>query len=256
MLESAKNFARQLVYKTKYTVRCPGLSIRLSSQLGSNLCIGNNVSIGKNTSVSDSTLGNNVKIHDNCHIGSNTKLDSFTNVYSHCHLSNVSLGKFSYVASKSQLDCAQVGKFCSLGPQILCGSGDHPTSFTSTSPVFFSILKQCGTTFTEKNHFTEKKDIIVGHDVWIGARVFIRDGVKIGDGAIIAAGAVVVKDVPDYAIVGGVPATIIRFRFSHEVIQQLLDIQWWNWPVEKLHLAQSLFVKEDIHSFIEWAGKY
>jgi len=274
MLALIKEIARPFYHGSKYAIfklKHPSLSLHFSARLGNDICIGNNVSVGEATFVDESTLGNNVEIRDNCFIHksslidsivqgfctlSNTNLDSFTNVYSRCYLSNVSLGKFSYVASDSQLSCTQIGNFCSLGPQILCGYGEHPTNFTSTHPAFFSVLKQCGTTFAEKNHFVERRNIIVGHDVWIGARAFIRDGVKIGHGAIIAAGAVVVKDVPDYAIVGDVPAELIRFRFSQEVIQQLLTIQWWNWSVERLRLAQPFFVKEDIHPFIEFANKY
>ncbi|MBA3921161.1 MAG: CatB-related O-acetyltransferase [Nostocaceae cyanobacterium] len=162
------------------------------------------------------------------------------------------MGRFNYVSSSSKLDLAEIGSFCSFGPELICGYGEHPTDFVSTNPVFFSTFKQCGTSFADKNYFEERKKIFIGHDVWIGARVFIRDGVKIGNGAIIGAGAVVVKDIPDYAIVGGVPAKIIRFRFSDEIIRELLNINWWNWSEDKLRKAQIYFVKKDIYSFIEW----
>lgn len=72
------------------------------------------------------------------------------------------------------------------------------------------------------------KPTIIGNDVWLGANVFIKRGVEVGDGAIVAAGAVVVKDVPPYAIVGGNPATIIRYRFENEIILLLLDLKWWS----------------------------
>ena len=99
----------------------------------------------------------------------------------------------------------------------------------------------------------ERKQILVGHDVWIGAKVFIRDGVSVGSGAVVGAGAVVVKDIPDYAIVAGVPAKVIRYRFSDEIISKLLSLQWWNWPEEKLRNAQPHFAQKDISAFIEWA---
>jgi len=98
--------------------------------------------------------------------------------------------------------------------------------------------------------YEEKRRIIIGNDVWIGCRVFIRDGVKIGHGAIIGAGAVVVSDVPAYAVVGGVPAKIIRYRFSPDIIRSLIDIEWWNWSDERLRDAQESFCKRDAGALI------
>ncbi|MCA9235124.1 MAG: CatB-related O-acetyltransferase [Planctomycetales bacterium] len=99
----------------------------------------------------------------------------------------------------------------------------------------------------------EFSQIYIGHDVWIGSRVFIRDGVAVGDGAIVGAGAVVVKDVPSYSIVGGVPAKVIRMRFDAETVARLDKIAWWNWPAERLRQAQPLIASSDTQSFLEWA---
>lgn len=240
MLELAKEFLSPIFYKSRYfyyRAKNPTLSLSISSKLRKNLVFGKNVSIGKSTLASDTTIGNNVTIKHNC-----------------C-LINVLIGDFSYVSSGTQLDLTQIGRFCSLGPQILGGCGGHPIDLVSTNPVFFSTFAQSGITFAEKDCFKDREEIIIGHDVWIGARVFIKDGIKIGNGAVVAAGAVVVKDVPDYAIVGGTPAKVIRYRFPPEIIQELLIIQWWNWPLEKLRDASSYFRSNDIHSFIEWAKK-
>jgi carbonic anhydrase/acetyltransferase-like protein (isoleucine patch superfamily) len=79
--------------------------------------------------------------------------------------------------------------------------------------------------------------------------------VRIGNGAIIAAGAVVVADVPDYAMMGGVPAKLIRYRFPEEAIRELLEIEWWNWPEEKLRAAQPLLSQPDVNSFLAWARR-
>ncbi|MCX5642480.1 MAG: CatB-related O-acetyltransferase [Candidatus Omnitrophica bacterium] len=96
--------------------------------------------------------------------------------------------------------------------------------------MFYSRIKQQGITFADKNYFADGSLplTVIGNDVWIGFRVTIRSGVTIGDGAIIGAGAVVVKDVPPYAIVGGIPAEIIRYRFTPEEIQFLLELKWWD----------------------------
>lgn len=91
---------------------------------------------------------------------------------------------------------------------------------------------------------------IIGNDVWIGANAIILQGVTIGDGAIIAAGAVVTKDVPPYAIVGGVPAKVIKYRFSDEVILKLLQIKWWDKPEE--WIIQKLEKFTDVSGFVKF----
>ena len=100
----------------------------------------------------------------------------------------------------------------------------------STHPVFFSTRMQSGYTFADESYFEEYRGTTIGNDVWIGANAIVIDGVRIGDGAVVAAGAVVTKDVPAYAIVGGVPARIIRYRFLQTDIDVLLKINWWLLP--------------------------
>jgi hypothetical protein len=126
----------------------------------------------------------------------------------------------------------------------------------STSPLFFSTAKQCGTTFADSNCFKEFGNVAIGNDVWIGARVTIKDNIRVGNGAVVAAGAVVVKDVPPYAIVGGVPARIIRFRFEDNIIQQLQKLQWWDWSESRLRAAQRWFVVGDASQLLSWAKKH
>lgn len=96
----------------------------------------------------------------------------------------------------------------------------------------------------EKYKSFEKEQICIGNDVWIASGVTINRGVKVGDGAIIGAGAVVTKDVPPYAVVVGVPAKILKFRFEQRIINELLEMKWWDWPQEKLNKARSLFEEE------------
>ena len=247
-INSVKNWTKILINKIRY----PTCQIEFGSQIKNGTTLGDNAIIKRKAFIVNSKLGNGVKVHENCTI-SNSCLENNITIYNYCSLSNVFLGKFSYIAQNSQLNLTKLGKFCSIGPYLICGYGEHPTNFISTNPIFFSTYKQCGVTFASKSFFQELKEITIGHDVWIGARVFIKDGIKIGNGAVIAAGAVVVKDVPDYAIVGGIPAKIIRFRFSEEIIQELLNIQWWNWSEEKLQAAQKFFIQKDMTHFIEWA---
>ena len=129
-----------------------------------------------------------------------------------------------------------IGKFCSIacGAKFLFNSANHTLSSLSTYP--FPLFFEEWDLDNKKvdRSWDNKGDIIIGNDVWIGYEAVILAGVHIGDGAIIGARAVVTKDVPPYTIVGGVPAKPIKKRFCDEVISSLLDIQWWNWPKEKI----------------------
>jgi acetyltransferase-like isoleucine patch superfamily enzyme len=152
------------------------------------------------------------------------------------------IGGYTYIGADTQIARTDIGRFCSIGPACRIGLGNHPTrDFVSTSPVFFSMGRQCGTTFVRENAFRESEPIAIGNDVWIGANVFIADGVTIGNGAIIGAGAVVVRDVPDYAVYGGVPARLLRYRFERSQIEWLQEFKWWNRDPEWLRANHSAF---------------
>ena len=197
----------------------------------------------------DTKIGEGSRIGDGAVISA-SRLEDRVSVYSGCRITGTSIGRCSYVVAGGLIHLSRIGRFCSIGPSILCGYGEHPTDFVSTSPVFFSTQRQCGTTFADRDYFEEVRPIEIGNDVWIGARVFVRDGIRIGDGAIVGAGAVVVKNVPDYAIVGGVPARLIRMRYENDIIDWLLKTQWWNWSDSELRQAQPLFAQNDIRRFM------
>ena len=133
-------------------------------------------------------------------------------------------------------DKLKVGKFCSIacGAKFLFTSANHTMHSISTYPfpIFFEEWGLDVTNITSA--WDNKGDIVVGNDVWIGYEAVVLSGVTIGDGAIIGTRAVVTKDVPPYTIVGGIPAKPIRKRFSDEVISKLLELQWWNWPENRI----------------------
>jgi len=151
------------------------------------------------------------------------------------------LGYASYIGDKSRFSRTQIGRFCSIGPNVECIFGRHTThTFVSTHPAFFSTNHSIGLSYVHKQQFQEhpkpldqkgKFTIVIGNDVWIGANVAILDGITIGDGSIIAANALITKDVPPYTLVGGVPAKELKKRFSEDQIAFLMKLKWWEKPL-------------------------
>lgn len=156
----------------------------------------------------------------------NSSVDKTAKIYSGCQFYNSSLGKYSYCGYDCEVINCDIGAFCSIAGGVIIGGAQHPLNWVSTSPVFYNISGGTG------RHLgcldaPQTKRTIVGNDVWIGQRAIVMQGITIGNGAVIGAGAVVTKDIPPYAIVAGVPAKIIRYRFDDKVIKGLQDSLWW-----------------------------
>lgn len=166
------------------------------------------------------------------------------------HIVKSHIDDYSYVANNSHIFFTNIGKYCSIGPNFYCGRGIHPTNGVSTSPMFYSTKKQNGFSLTLESKIDEIKKISIGNDVFIGANVTVLDGVWIGDGAIIGAGAVVSKNIPPYAIAVGVPIKIIKYRFSDNIIKELLQLRWWDYSSLGVHTeVENNFFK--IEEFID-----
>lgn len=183
--------------------------------------------------------------YHNSTTGKNTKL------YPPYRLSSSKVGDYTYIAENSILNNTTIGKFCSIGPNLISGWGLHPLNGISTHPMFYSTLKQNGMTLSTEDKFEELKPIEIGNDVFIGMNVSIIDGVKIGNGAVIGAGAVVSKDIPPYAIAVGCPIKIIGYRFKEEQIEKLQKINWWDLDEEALKT-----VEKNFYNIEEWLSKF
>ena len=180
---------------------------------------------------------------------SNSRIDPQCVILKNHSLSCVSVGKGTYIADNSLISNTTIGKFTSIGPNLLCGWGIHPIDGISTSPAFYSTKKQAGFTFSKTDKCIEQKHITIGNDVFIGANVTILDGITIGDGAVIGAGVIVSKDIPPYAIAVGSPVQIVKYRFSAEIIEQLLASKWWNKNDEVLIEVERNFF--DVEKFLQ-----
>lgn len=180
----------------------------------------------------------------------NCKFGNYNKIYKYSRLRNSQLGDFSYVARDGQVYNTKVGKFSCIGPNVSLGNGIHPSAkFVSSHPLFYSTLGQSsGLVIVENNLFDEFPFTEIGNDVWIGNNVTIQPGIKIMDGAIVGSGAVVTKDVAPYSIVGGVPAKLIKYRFTENQIEYLLKLKWWDKELEWIKKNKDKF--QNIEKFI------
>lgn len=164
----------------------------------------------------------------------NSKIHKTAKVNSGATIIASTIGRYSYTCYDDEIVNCEIGQFCSISDEVVIGGAEHPTDWVSTSPVFQKV-KHSGPKrkFSEFDYNGIKKTV-VGNDVWIGRRAIIKAGVNLGDGSVVGSGAVVTKDVPPYAVVAGVPAKVLRYRFDEETIKCLLQSEWWNLPDEEI----------------------
>ena len=197
----------------------------------------------RNAVVVDSELGIGVTVGDDttvvrCTVGNNVAFNRRS------YFNDSKIGSFSYAGSNTTMNYSSIGKFCSLARNVDIGGFDHDYHKVTTMPMFrFKQLSGGG-----NPEVGEKELCEVGNDVWIAAGTQILHKVKVGDGAVIGGGAVVTKNVPPYAIVAGVPAKIIKFRFDERTINDLMDVKWWEWPEDVVLQNIEWMIQSDVNS--------
>lgn len=151
--------------------------------------------------------------------------------YYYHRYTGVSVGKYTYgYQFLNSENIGSIGAFCSIAPGQTIVPNNHRLDYITTSPI--SQLKEFGFLHDDIRN-NKQGNMKIGNDVWIGSNCIIFEGVNIGDGAVIAAGSIIRKDVPPYAVVGGVDR-ILKYRFLQEIIEKMLKIKWWEWSDEKI----------------------
>jgi len=170
--------------------------------------------------------GENVFADERC------KFEKTVSARSNVNFSNCQIGRFSYFNGVNTIENCKMGRYCSISYGVHIGLAPHPLKkLVSTHPFFFTpnekddeFSRYC---YADKKYFNYEVATEVGNDVWIGANALIKAGIKIGDGAVIGAGSVVTKDIEPYAVVAGVPAKLLYYRFSEPEVKFLLNFKWW-----------------------------
>ncbi len=180
-------------------------------------------------------------------------LGLYTEIGARTLMAESTLGDYSYVVNDSDMIYTTVGKFCSIASHVRINPGDHPMHRASQSHFTYRASAYFEGEEDEPEFFNWRRSrpVSIGHDVWIGHGAVVLAGRSIGDGAVIAAGAVVTKDVPAYAVVAGIPARIVKFRFDHEVIQRLQELCWWDWSHAQLRAALPDFRNLSVPDFLD-----
>jgi acetyltransferase-like isoleucine patch superfamily enzyme len=180
----------------------------------------------------------------------NSVFEGYNVLFKNVMVSFCSLGAHTYIQKNSTIFNAEIGRYCSIASNVSIAPGIHKSNGVSTHPSFYLNDTPLIKVFSAKNLFVTSTRVTIGHDVWIGEKAIIIDGVTIGTGAIIAAGAVVTKDVEPYAVVGGVPAKLIKYRFSTEIIYELLKSEWWNFSLS--WFEKNFSKMQDINVFLNY----
>jgi len=185
----------------------------------------------------------------------NSILGRYTEVSERCRISETLLGDYSYIMQDGATWCCEIGKFVNIAAAVRINATNHPMWRATLHHFTYRAADYWEDAENETAFFTWRREnrVSIGNDVWIGHGATILPGVTVGDGAVIGSGAVVSKDVPDYAIVGGVAAKLIRMRFDPDTAKRLKALAWWDWDHRALREAlddfRNLPVEEFLHRY-------
>lgn len=186
-----------------------------------------NTFIGFGARVIDSRIGRNVRIGKFSYV-KNSTLQDYVRIGMFSSINKSKFGRYTYVGRNSVVVRANIGAFTSISWNVTIGAAEHKFDIVTTHNMMYDKFQ--GFIGNRGFYDPHKGDVLIGNDVWIGANVVIKRRINIGDGAVIGAGAVVTKDIPNYAIAVGVPARVVRYRFSKETIKELKKLKWWELP--------------------------
>lgn len=211
------------------------------------------VRVGQKNSIKNSEIHGDVRIGNNClvefsRIKGDILIGNDCKLY-HCRLNGkVVVGRFTSLwgpnldVHSSKEFPVKIGNFCSIAKNLTIQTYNHNLRKPTTYFIGKNFFKE-----NWSNEIVSKGGVEIMNDVWIGAHCVILGGVKVGNGAVIAANSLVNKDVPDYAIVGGTPAVVLGYRFDKDLIQRLLELEWWYWDDSKLNENKGFFKSNEIN---------
>ncbi len=179
-----------------------------------------------------------------------SRFGAYCEVGARTRIAESSFGDYSYVVNDADVIYSEIGRFCSIAAQTRINPGNHPLDRVALNHFTYRSSAY-GLGADDAGFFDWRRSyrVTLGHDVWIGHGAIVLPGVSIGTGAAVGAGAVVTKDVPPFAVVVGVPARVVRFRFAPEIVEALQRIAWWDWARSRLAEGLEDFRRLDAGAF-------